>query len=135
MSLGTSPCGWPIPGRAGRRCPRAGMAPRHHRARPSRAPGWAWQGSPSGPPPAAGLAVGMGGGGLLAAGGLPEVTRVAGGRSNLPYRLGLPVRSLVLRRPPLGHVLPTAHDMNREFRVLTALAGTAVPVPRTLALC
>ncbi len=41
----------------------------------------------------------------------------------------------MLRRPPLGHVLPTAHDMVREYRVLTALAGTGVPVPRTDALC
>ena len=42
---------------------------------------------------------------------------------------------LVLRRPPLGHVLPTAHDMTREFRVLTALHGTDVPVPAPLAIC
>jgi aminoglycoside phosphotransferase (APT) family kinase protein len=83
----------------------------------------------------AGLARWMRDGGLLAGGELPEVTMVAGGRSNLTYRLALPGRSLVLRRPPLGHVLPTAHDMNREYRVLTALAGTAVPVPRPLALC
>jgi aminoglycoside phosphotransferase (APT) family kinase protein len=41
----------------------------------------------------------------------------------------------VLRRPPLGHVLPTAHDMAREYRVMSALAPTDVPVPRTLALC
>ena len=41
----------------------------------------------------------------------------------------------MLRRPPLGHVLPTAHDMAREYRVITALAGTGVPVPRTYALC
>jgi aminoglycoside phosphotransferase (APT) family kinase protein len=41
---------------------------------------------------------------------------------------------VVLRRPPLGHVLPTAHDMAREYRVITALAPTPVPVPRTLLL-
>ena len=40
----------------------------------------------------------------------------------------------MLRRPPLGHVLPTAHDMVREHRVLQALEGTAVPVPRVLHL-
>jgi aminoglycoside phosphotransferase (APT) family kinase protein len=73
--------------------------------------------------------------GLPGARGLPEVSRISGGRSNLTYRLDLPGGRLVLRRPPLGHVLPTAHDMSREFRVLTALAGTAVPVPRPLALC
>ena len=41
---------------------------------------------------------------------------------------------VILRRPPLGHILPTAHDMAREYRVLSALDGTAVPVPRTLHL-
>jgi aminoglycoside phosphotransferase (APT) family kinase protein len=44
-------------------------------------------------------------------------------------------RLLVLRRPPLGHVLPTAHDMSREFRVLSALAGTQVPVAPLVAAC
>jgi len=74
------------------------------------------------------------------------VELIAGGRSNLTYRLefrapgepaapGASVRHLVLRRPPLGHVLPTAHDMAREYRVLSALHGTAVPVPRPVALC
>jgi aminoglycoside phosphotransferase (APT) family kinase protein len=42
---------------------------------------------------------------------------------------------LVLRRPPLGHVLPTAHDMGREYRVLSALDGTDIPVPRPITLC
>jgi aminoglycoside phosphotransferase (APT) family kinase protein len=41
----------------------------------------------------------------------------------------------VLRRPPLGHVLPTAHDMAREHRVLAALADSEVPVARPIALC
>jgi aminoglycoside phosphotransferase (APT) family kinase protein len=60
---------------------------------------------------------------------------VAGGRSNLTYLLSWDGGRLVLRRPPLGHVLATAHDMAREHRVLSALHGTAVPVPRPLALC
>ena len=47
---------------------------------------------------------------------------LSGGRSNLTYRVEGGGRSWVLRRPPLGHVLPTAHDMAREHRVLTALA-------------
>ena len=63
---------------------------------------------------------------------LTDVQLIAGGRSNLTYRLSVMApsgrRLLVLRRPPLGHVLPTAHDMSREFRVLSALAGTRVPV-------
>jgi len=41
---------------------------------------------------------------------------------------------VILRRPPLGHILPTAHDMAREYRVVSALQGTAVPVPRTFLL-
>ncbi len=59
------------------------------------------------------------------------------GRSNLTYRVTSPATgtSAVLRRPPLGHVLPTAHDMAREHRILSALADTDVPVPRPLALC
>ena len=68
-------------------------------------------------------------------GELRGVTLIAGGRSNLTYRLDLDGGQLVLRRPPLGHVLPTAHDMNREYRVLSALTGTPVPVPETVAIC
>ena len=60
---------------------------------------------------------------------------ISGGLSNITYRLHLPTGPVILRRPPLGGVLPSAHDMRREYRVLTALAPTAVPVPRTLALC
>ncbi|MGH8880843.1 MAG: phosphotransferase family protein, partial [Stackebrandtia sp.] len=41
----------------------------------------------------------------------------------------------VVRRPPLGHVLATAHDMGREYQVMAALAGTAVPVPPVHLLC
>jgi aminoglycoside phosphotransferase (APT) family kinase protein len=63
---------------------------------------------------------------------LTDIQLIAGGRSNLTYRLAVSgpggSRLLVLRRPPLGHVLPTAHDMSREYRVLSALAGTRVPV-------
>lgn len=60
---------------------------------------------------------------------------VAGGRSNLTFFLSQGTEQWVLRRPPLGHVLPSAHDMRREFRVLSALATTDVPVPRVYALC
>ncbi|HYS37577.1 MAG TPA: phosphotransferase family protein, partial [Pseudonocardiaceae bacterium] len=60
---------------------------------------------------------------------------VIGGRSNLTYYLGDGQHRWVLRRPPLGHVLSTAHDMGREFRVLSALAKTSVPVPATIHLC
>ncbi|GAB3872237.1 phosphotransferase family protein [Terrabacter terrigena] len=60
---------------------------------------------------------------------------VAGGKSNLTYEVGDGSRSVIVRRPPLGHVLATAHDMGREHRVITALRDTAVPVPTTYAVC
>jgi aminoglycoside phosphotransferase (APT) family kinase protein len=60
---------------------------------------------------------------------------VAGGKSNLTYIVGDSDKEWVVRRPPLGHVLATAHDMTREHRVMTALRDTTVPVPRTFALC
>ncbi len=65
----------------------------------------------------------------------PEVTLIAGGKSNLTYRVDGKSGSVVLRRPPLGHVLPTAHDMGREYTVMAALQGTPVPVPRMLHQC
>jgi aminoglycoside phosphotransferase (APT) family kinase protein len=60
---------------------------------------------------------------------------IAGGRSNLTYRLTDGRRRWVIRRPPLGHVLPTAHDMAREYRVIGALNGTPVPVPAVVLHC
>lgn len=68
-------------------------------------------------------------------GSVRTVTLIAGGRSNLTYEVSDAERSLIVRRPPLGHVLATAHDMSREFRVMSALAGTEVPVPRMVVLC
>jgi aminoglycoside phosphotransferase (APT) family kinase protein len=65
-----------------------------------------------------------------------EFTLIAGGRSNLTYRVtDAAQRRLVLRRPPLGHVLATAHDMAREFRIIAAVGATAVPVAPALGLC
>jgi aminoglycoside phosphotransferase (APT) family kinase protein len=63
-----------------------------------------------------------------------DVALIAGGKSNLTYRVACDAGEVVLRRPPLGHILPTAHDMAREHRVMAALDGTAVPVPRVLHL-
>jgi aminoglycoside phosphotransferase (APT) family kinase protein len=60
---------------------------------------------------------------------------IPGGRSNLTYLVSDGEHRWVLRRPPLGHVLATAHDMTREHRVISALAGTAVPVPAVELLC
>jgi aminoglycoside phosphotransferase (APT) family kinase protein len=60
---------------------------------------------------------------------------IAGGRSNLTFVVASSAGEVVLRRPPMSNRLPTAHDMVREHRVMTALWPTAVPVPRTRALC
>jgi aminoglycoside phosphotransferase (APT) family kinase protein len=59
----------------------------------------------------------------------------AGGQSNPTYKLLSDAGSYVLRRKPLGQLLPSAHAVDREYRVMRALAGTAVPVPRVYALC
>lgn len=64
-----------------------------------------------------------------------EASLIAGGRSNLTYVVTDGAREWVVRRPPLGHVLETAHDMAREHRVISALEGSPVPVPVTRALC
>lgn len=61
---------------------------------------------------------------------------IAGGRSNLTFRVtAADGQRYVLRRPPLGHVLATAHDMAREFRIISAVGKSSVPVPRALGLC
>ena len=63
-------------------------------------------------------------------------TRLEGGHSNLTFQLtdgrG---RRAGIRRPPLGELLPKAHDMKREFTIISGLGPTEVPVPRALALC
>src|SRR4051812_18495903 len=61
-------------------------------------------------------------------------TKLAGGHSNFTYRVDdAGGRTMVARRPPLGELLPTAHHMGREFRVISALWPTAVPVPEPIA--
>ena len=61
---------------------------------------------------------------------------IAGGRSNLTFRVtDAGGRHLVLRRPPMGAVLATAHDMAREYRIISAVGASTVPVPPALALC
>jgi aminoglycoside phosphotransferase (APT) family kinase protein len=61
---------------------------------------------------------------------------VAGGRSNITYVVtDADGRRFVLRRPPMGHLLPSAHDMAREHRLMDALKDSPVPVPRTVGLC
>ena len=69
----------------------------------------------------------------------PQVELIAAGMSNLTYVVvpqgGSPDEAVVLRRPPTGAVLATAHDMAREHRVISALGPTSVPVPGTLHFC
>ncbi|MEO9325710.1 phosphotransferase family protein [Nocardioides sp. C4-1] len=60
---------------------------------------------------------------------------IAGGKSNLTYEVSDGTSTRIVRRPPLGHVQATAHDMGREFTVMSALAGSDVPVPPTYAHC
>lgn len=61
---------------------------------------------------------------------------IAGGRSNLTFKVvGADGTRFVLRRPPLGHVLATAHDMAREHRIIAAVGRTDVPVPPALGVC
>ena len=65
-----------------------------------------------------------------------EFAAIAGGHSNLTYRVtGADGKRVVLRRPPLGHVLASAHDMGREHRILAGLQRSAVPVPPVEGYC
>jgi aminoglycoside phosphotransferase (APT) family kinase protein len=65
-----------------------------------------------------------------------EFTLIAGGRSNPTFRVvDATGRAFALRRPPVSHVLPTAHDLGREHRLITALGPAGIPVPRALGLC
>ncbi len=70
-----------------------------------------------------------------ASGGALRARLISGGKSNLTYAIEDAAQTYVLRRPPLGHVLPTAHDMSREYTVINALGSTAVPVPKAYAFC
>jgi aminoglycoside phosphotransferase (APT) family kinase protein len=61
---------------------------------------------------------------------------VAGGRSNLTFQVSDQAgERYVLRRPPTGHLLPTAHDMVREHRIISAMRPAGVPAPPALGLC
>jgi aminoglycoside phosphotransferase (APT) family kinase protein len=61
---------------------------------------------------------------------------LAGGRSNISYKLtDASGSSWVLRRPPLGHIMPSAHDMSREFRVLSGLNSVSFPTPKAQGIC
>jgi aminoglycoside phosphotransferase (APT) family kinase protein len=64
-----------------------------------------------------------------------QVEQFKGGQSNPTFRLTAGGKRYVLRRKPPGKLLPSAHAVDREYRVMTALAGSDVPVPRTYLLC
>jgi aminoglycoside phosphotransferase (APT) family kinase protein len=67
--------------------------------------------------------------------GTPEVEQFKGGQSNPTFLVRAGGRRYVLRRKPPGALLPSAHAVEREYRVMSALAATGVPVARTYALC
>lgn len=64
-----------------------------------------------------------------------EIFKFPDGQSNPTYRLTTPGAQYVLRRKPDGKLLPSAHAVDREYRVMSALAGAGIPVPRTRHLC
>jgi aminoglycoside phosphotransferase (APT) family kinase protein len=61
-----------------------------------------------------------------------EVALIAGGKSNLTFEVSSPAGAVILRRPPMGQLLPSAHDMSREARVQMALDETTIPVAKIL---
>lgn len=63
------------------------------------------------------------------------VKQFKGGQSNPTYQLITPKRNYVLRRKPPGKLLPSAHAVDREYKVITALGKTDVPVPQTFCMC
>ncbi|MCC6196189.1 MAG: phosphotransferase family protein [Burkholderiales bacterium] len=67
--------------------------------------------------------------------GTPRLARIGGGQSNPSYFVTYPEARLVLRKKPAGVLLPSAHAIDREYRVQSALARTAVPVPRMRLYC
>lgn len=65
---------------------------------------------------------------------LQRASLLSGGHSNLNFLPDFGDEIYVLRRPPLGHIMESAHNMEREYRALSALSTTPVPTPRTIAL-
>ncbi|WP_411817283.1 phosphotransferase family protein [Hyphococcus sp. DH-69] len=64
-----------------------------------------------------------------------DVKKFKGGQSNPTYLVSTPSKKYVVRRKPPGKLLPSAHAVEREYKVMTALGGQGFPVPRTYALC
>src|SRR5688572_7934043 len=72
---------------------------------------------------------------VAGASGTPTVLQFKGGQSNPTYWIGAGEVALVLRKKPPGKLLPSAHAVEREYRIMRALRDTDVPVPDALALC
>src|SRR5829696_700171 len=64
-----------------------------------------------------------------------QVSRIPGGQSNPTFFVTLGERRLVLRKQPGGELLPSAHAVDREYRIMTALGGAGLPVPKTMLCC
>ena len=71
----------------------------------------------------------------LAGAGVPRIDALAGGQSNPTYRVRTEEGDFVLRKRPPGKLRPSAHAIDREYRVMQALAGSDVPVPKMVAWC
>ena len=69
------------------------------------------------------------------AGNIKAIEQFKGGQSNPTYKIITESKNLVLRRKPPGKLLPSAHAVDREYKVITALYETDVPVPKTYGLC
>jgi aminoglycoside phosphotransferase (APT) family kinase protein len=67
--------------------------------------------------------------------GSPEISQFPGGASNLTYLIKYPQQEFVLRRPPFGHKAKSAHDMGREFRILTQLSESVPYCPKAYVHC
>ena len=72
---------------------------------------------------------------IQSSGKIQQVEQFKGGQSNPTYKIITDKKYLVLRRKPPGKLLPSAHAVDREYRVITALSQTEVPVPKTYGLC
>ena len=68
---------------------------------------------------------------IQSSGKIKKVEQFKGGQSNPTYKITTENNNLVLRRKPPGKLLPSAHAVDREYRVITALSQTNVPVPKT----
>ena len=64
-----------------------------------------------------------------------SLTKFKGGQSNPTYKIDTPNKAYVLRKKPFGKLLPSAHAVDREYRVIAGLAPTDFPVPKPFGLC